>query len=515
MNKNYEISNEVWKTAENLWDNNKGEAFTIFNEIIRKYGNNNDLGREDSERVVGSYIKCMSYYNSIKNFRKSLNLFRDLIHFIRPYLENLDHTKQENIYTGPNYDKTILSSWCEIQSKEISDFWISTPLAYSVELTCILFNIIPEKIRQIMKAVDSWDEWIQRSGKIPKVPRNIESELKKYFSEDTTLEAIRNEYKPDILYDVLKLSFVSHIEDTEEEYIVYERLFIANLQKEINKKISKKVSKRIIEHEVEKAQTRIDERNNILLRVSHSIINLISTITTPLENLKEERKYSEIVIDNALKGAELIRKIVKAMNMSYKGSIKDFEYDVQQCDKKDCITLEGIIIESLKHSVINMFDSKYFSNFMRNYFPNKEIYLKAKNKWNQTTSTEDITKFVKEYMFDFSLDIREAKDLIIGNEKGSAIKFQILFQEAILNAVKYTSFMDIDNRKVNIECKTKQGKIFFKISNTYNKNVVTKTTGLGHIIINNFAKLLETEPEIEVNSMYEITLNFMNIWQSS
>lgn len=258
--------------------------------------------------------------------------------------------------------------------------------------------------------------------------------------------------------------------------------------------------------------SKVQERDRILSNLSHSIKNLISTIIDPLSNLHEEKEYKDVVVENALKGADLIREIVNAMNLSYKGSIKDFQYDAKHNESPDCLSMNQIIIESLKHSVSNMFDSKYFGNFMRNYFSNKNIYSEAKNRWNKTTSLEEITQFVRKYMFDFNMDIHEAKDLSVGNEKGSAIKFQILFQEIILNAVKYVSFLEREKRLLSIELKIIKGKVVFKTENSYQKGQGTKSTGLGHIIIENFAKLLNTKPEIKQNGNYVVSISFRNLW---
>ena len=465
------------------------------------------------DRLYQLFYKLFSKNTDDKN---NLIFYSELIINSFKNFTNMEHVKKYFLYFAKHVNKIaqreqIIKIVNRVLEKARKfDVYYGFFTSDSNELS----RIEAKKYFQTITSILLYFIYSEQKSFIPPLEISIYDYGKKYLNNQLLKIHDDKDLETDPMSCELKLELLINLKNAYDVVIqnnnkasIYDTIII-NLIGAMLEYYNKLVSKeRIIEIKKEK--------DKILSNLSHSIKNLISTVIDPLTNLKEEQQYKDIVIDNALKGADLIREIVNAMNLSFKGSINDFKYDAEHNKGNDSLSLSTIIIESLKHSVINMFDSKYFSNFMRNYFPNKEIYLKAKNKWNQTTSTEDITKFVKEYMFDFSLDIREAKDLIIGNEKGSAIKFQILFQEAILNAVKYTSFMDIDNRKVNIECKTKQGKIFFKISNTYNKNVVTKTTGLGHIIINNFAKLLETEPEIEVNSMYEITLNFMNIWQSS
>ncbi len=44
---------------------------------------------------------------------------------------------------------------------------------------------------------------------------------------------------------------------------------------------------------------------------------------------------------------------------------------------------------------------------------------------------------------------------------------------------------------------------------------MTKTTGLGKIIIQNFCKLLRTEPEIRENEAnYLLSMRFKNVWSN-
>ncbi|MEA3475695.1 MAG: tetratricopeptide repeat protein [Candidatus Cloacimonadota bacterium] len=273
-----------------------------------------------------------------------------------------------------------------------------------------------------------------------------------------------------------------------------------------------------IKHEHEIKETRIEERNKILADLSHSIKNMISTVIDPLENLKNEKEIKPIVIDNALRGANLIREIVNAMNLSFKGSIKDFHYDAEHNKSKEGLSLQSLLIESIKHSVRNMFDAKYFGNFMRKYFPAKDIYTQAKSDWSsvsQSNNFNEIQKFLNKYFFKTDISFGNAEQLIIGNEKGSAIKLHILFQEIILNAVKYTTFVSKENRFFKLHFSNNEKQIRLLVENTYKPKVKTKTTGLGHVIIENFSKLLQTKPKIKKDDkMYSVEIKFENFWRN-
>lgn len=279
--------------------------------------------------------------------------------------------------------------------------------------------------------------------------------------------------------------------------------------------LSKKVA---YEKEHEKEVAVNEERNKIIANLSHSIKNMISTVIDPLENLKQEKIAQPQVIENALRGANLIREIVNAINLSSKGSIDDFYYDAQQNDKSDSLSIKEIIIESLKYSVGNMFDGKYFSTFMRKYFPTKPIFLDAKNDWvkiSQTNDMQKLTAFLKKYFFELELHLTDEEQFKIGNQKGSAIKLLILFQELIFNAVKYSAFVDRTDRFIIITIKNTANTISIKVQNKFLSKEKSKTTGIGHVVIENFSKLLNTQPVIKKEKeTYTVELIFENIWRA-
>ncbi len=265
---------------------------------------------------------------------------------------------------------------------------------------------------------------------------------------------------------------------------------------------------------------RIDEKNKIIADLSHSIKNLISTVIDPLEAMKKEHSDNSPVIENALKGANLIREIVNAMNFSFKGSIDDFYYDIKHNTGKEALTLQDIIVQSLTYSIGHMFDGKYFGTFLRKYFPEKGLYQKAKTAWSeksQDINQEEIQLIIKQYFFsDIKLNFTNTADLRVGNDKGSAIKFLILFQEMILNAIKYSAFVEKDKRFLNIILTADSDLVIVKIENRYKKIVKAKTSGLGLVIIENFAKLLETEPMINKDKdIYSVTIQFSNLWEKN
>ena len=323
-----------------------------------------------------------------------------------------------------------------------------------------------------------------------------------YNNHMSKLESAIADYKSAV-YNSSTLSYSPH--DVYDTIIILSENLVARsikLQNELNEKV-----------------IREEERKKIIADLSHSIKNLISTVIDPLENLKQDSSVKSHVIENALKGANLIREIVNAMNLSFKGSIDDFQYDATHNTDAESQSLKSIFIAALKHSVGNMFDSKYFGTFMRKYFPDKSLYMEAKAEWSAFSQSNDLNEllpFLHHYFFrtDFVLD--NAEQLIIGNQKGSIIKLLILCQELILNAVKYSAFIDKENRFLRIHFVASDQFVSILVENSFDKKSKVKTSGIGHVIIQNFAQLLGTTPTINHDGgIYSVEIRFGNIWKEA
>ena len=270
--------------------------------------------------------------------------------------------------------------------------------------------------------------------------------------------------------------------------------------------------------EEEREKIKIQERNRIMANLSHTVKTMLSNVIDPLQNMKETRIVKPIKIDNALRGAELIKSLVNAMNLSFKGSIEDFIYDVQNNTYDNSSSMEEMFIDSLKQAISTTFDGKYFKKFVDNFYPSKAKFLEVKQKWNdisQFNDMEKIIEFLNKYLIKTTLDISKAKEYVIGDDKGSALKFLILIQEIILNAVKYSSFVSKESRNLHIIFEANKKDISIIVSNTFKQNVQVKSSGLGQEIIKNFSTLLQTEPIINTdNNLYSVEIKFENVWRT-
>lgn len=268
-------------------------------------------------------------------------------------------------------------------------------------------------------------------------------------------------------------------------------------------------------------KVQLEERNRILANLSHSIKNMLKSVIDPLINLREELPQKAMIIDNAIKGANLIREIVNAINLSFKTTIEELQWDVLN-PGKESMTLQDMIRDSLSYSVSNMFDFRYFPTNAENYFPrslSKSDFNKIKEEWGKVSSgnsIDDLMGFTMKNMFNLEIKLDASKEFHVGNEKSSAIKLMILFQEIIFNAVKYSSFVPFKERTIAISLEEHEDKLRFAVKNSFSPDVQAKTTGVGKLVIENFAKVLDCQPVITTDDKtFMISMEFTNIWRNN
>ena len=82
-----------------------------------------------------------------------------------------------------------------------------------------------------------------------------------------------------------------------------------------------------------------------------------------------------------------------------------------------------------------------------------------------------------------------------------------------MNAVKYAAFVPKDKRKIVISIDSDPQSFRFEVRNSYLPEQSVKGSDLGHIIIKNFCKLLNSEPVIvKTNNEFTLEIKFINIW---
>lgn len=268
-------------------------------------------------------------------------------------------------------------------------------------------------------------------------------------------------------------------------------------------------------------QAIITERNRIISSLSHSIKNLVRSVIDPLQNLKNELPEKTKTIDHALRGANLIREIVNAINASVTFDIQNFRWDAHHLDKES-LSLKDIIHACIVYSIGNMFDFKYFNVYSANYFPRTLSATTRgliQEQWTQVSASDSLDQvldFAEANLFECNIEFSEVANNLIGNEKSSAVSLIILFQEIIFNAIKYASFVPRERRLVSIKLTDIDDKIKLAVVNSYRSDTQARSTGMGNTVIEYFAKALSAAPVIDTtNGVYLIEIDFENMWRKN
>lgn len=328
-------------------------------------------------------------------------------------------------------------------------------------------------------------------------------------------EGFPNDYYLKLIYMVEPL-FVEFIKDSLKSNLPHRelvRLFreIKSLKDIIPQDLFEYCSKSFFTDSLYEAAIREDERKKVLFEMSHSIKNLVATISDPLTMLQAELNDKQRrIIENALSGTELIRDLAVGVHMSMRGENGAWRKDVQE-PGFGATTLDKIILDAMRHAISNMFDGKYFAQFVRNYFGRDlDTFMQAQNDWKAAQTAEQVFDCINKYFFNFKIDCHDTDMKIpVGDRDGTATKLLILFQELFLNAVKYSSFAESDKRFVKVDITITADKWNIEISNSAIDRKNVKSSGIGLAVIKNFAELFEATYNARLDSdVYTATMKF-------
>ncbi len=259
----------------------------------------------------------------------------------------------------------------------------------------------------------------------------------------------------------------------------------------------------------------VAERDKIISSLSHSLKNtLSSSVVLPLMSL-EDGADPRVVADRALRGADLIRRMVNAMKNTSGGKFEDFIFDARHPDTPS--DLKTLIYDALNSSVGNMFDGQNFGKFSRNYFAEYDLFIQAKDEFEKLPEGDfdAFAEFASKYFFDCEVEIADdLASLTIGDAKGSATKIYILFQEMIFNAVKYAGYVPREKRWMKIKMERRFDDIAFSVSNSSAPGTEVKEGGLGLLITKKMCELMNGRIIFEDDEgEFSAAAQFADIWK--
>lgn len=331
------------------------------------------------------------------------------------------------------------------------------------------------------------------------------------------VSAMKATFKEDFP-DWLKLFGMQLIADQKDndEKTVCMRELVREFELRMNKKAVNRFKDEAAAAERAKGEAELTARNQVIKDLSHSVKNLVASVVAPLDELVTEIPEKRVVLEKALRGARLIREVINAVNLSSRGSLVDFAKDAEDGETRGGISLAEIVRMSLETACDNMFDTKFFVAFSRNFFPDAQTYDAALKEWRvpRTADTNGLLDCLGRLMFKARIELDRFADVRIGDTRGSRTKFLILLQELLLNAVKYTSFVQEGNRAVTIALSPVQdGMLRLSVTNTCKSGTSVHTTRLGQEIVQNLTRLIHGKLDIsEEGGMYSVTVTFPDIF---
>ena len=274
-----------------------------------------------------------------------------------------------------------------------------------------------------------------------------------------------------------------------------------------------------LRQELAVAEAKVVNWENTFANLSHSLKGSIAGIQCTLRSIVTDGdRSSGINAQYALRNLNLMRDLAFSINHSYSGNIDDFIYDIQN-PSKDSFDFQQLILRSLYSGLNNIFDGTNFGKFQAGYFVRtgdrealRKLFLKAKQALQDLdeNSIDDFLEYTKKYFFDLEINLTGVNDYRIGNSKSSGMRMLVLFQEIILNAIKYTSFVERAQRQMQINITASVDFIEIKITNSFLPRTLEKSTGLGQVIMKNIAKLLDAKYEIlRTADNYTVKLNLI------
>jgi len=291
---------------------------------------------------------------------------------------------------------------------------------------------------------------------------------------------------------------------------------IAEQAANLNKKIVQIQEREKAEREF---KIRDEERNLIIQKQAHDIKNMLSAVNHPLSIV--QKKLNNPYLKKALKANHLMSTAIDAISQSFGVNPADFYYDAQ--NNENGVRLSDLVWSAIDNSVSNiMVNSSYTKKFTDNFFTDelREAanldYLTLEGQETVNVISE-FSNFVCKHLFNLNVNVDESVDYKIGSTKSSEFNLFSLFNELILNAVKNVSYVDSQQRRIDINLKQINDKLVFSVVNSFKTNTDAKSAGTGNLIIENFTKLIDCKVNWTIdkeNGLYKAELLIHNFWEN-
>ncbi len=343
--------------------------------------------------------------------------------------------------------------------------------------------------------------------------------------KETSLQTLRRYYAQDgaELFDlkmrlaIIESSTPAHMDDIASP--TWYTLLLLNASRNVRNAYEKQA----LENQRKVYEARLAERNQVIADMSHHIKNLVAKVLDPLQHLRSLTTDDTMrgTVDNALRGGALIREIVQAMNLSYRGGVDDFVGDARSTEASGYTSMEQLLVQAVMSALTNMFDGKYFKRFVNAYFPTRDMFVQSKSQFTDLqararVSVDDVCGFVRSHMFDLDIRAESMRNLYLRDDNGSQVKMLIVLNEMFMNAIKYTSDLKREQRRIDFEFAREDGVCRIDLSNTCSQRRPQSSAGLGHVVLENFSKIMGGQSKVVFrDGLYRLLFEFKDFWKDA
>jgi len=267
-------------------------------------------------------------------------------------------------------------------------------------------------------------------------------------------------------------------------------------------------------HEEEKIRAVAKAKDELMQSFSHKMKNSFPKSIANLENLEAELPQAKDEIDTAIKQIRHLEKLAHSINFSFKGSIEDIQFDIQ--NPVNGRSFKSMILGALDNSIENLLDkSGVYSVYTSRYLdlPTKK---NARAEYSKLSLKDygNLQEFLSKYFLELKIEFGNSENYIIGNSRHSQVKFAEIIEELVFNALKYAA--SAEKRYLNINFTTDQDMIVLVIENScIAANNQLKTSGLGRQIVKNTLEALKIDYEhITDEASYKAVVKIPDWWKT-
>lgn len=247
------------------------------------------------------------------------------------------------------------------------------------------------------------------------------------------------------------------------------------------------------EAKAKEADIRAEVQKDNFVTINHSIKNLISSVDGALSRLERrlpsEQEFMCNLLKQAKQGVVIASDLANAITCSYRSTGRELWHE-DLLPENAKWSIQDILHDALNASIPHMFFRRYsqYEQESKNYFPDKDEVLRAESEWYDLPDIKTRIEWINQHMFRFELNDADVANVKIGNTYSTKTHLYVLFNEILLNAIKAASFVDLEQRKIDVSLTSAEGNIIVDISNSSDSNRGV-SGGYGRIIIDNYKSM--------------------------